>query len=62
MDEIMCVKRHTGNFQVLCELSVLLCMRHILFSHLSRDSEVVVEKSMYSHFLLSVFTQIFLPS
>lgn len=34
MDEIMCVKRHTVNFQVLCELSVLLCMRHILFSHL----------------------------
>lgn len=50
MDEIMCVKRHIANSQVQCELCILLCGWHILFIHLSRDTEVVVEKSMFNHF------------
>lgn len=51
----MYMKRHVINSQVQCELYVLLCMWHILFIHLSRDTEVIVEKSMF------IFYSWFLP-
>ena len=52
MNEIMCVKRHIVNSRVQCEWYILLCMWHILLIHLSRDTEVIVEKCMFNHFYI----------
>lgn len=60
INELTCVKSHVVNSQVQCELYILLCIWHTLFIHLSRDTEVIVEKSMFNHFLFSIFTQIVL--